>query len=160
MSNDLSHAALVARAGRWLRYSARIAETVAGNPHQSKVRCGVVLKELGTWGPETPDAIGWFNAGHCSILIEVKVSRADFLTDQKKRFRRHPKRGVGCYRYYMAPTGLIWPDELPDGWGLLETDGRRVQVVVPAMPFREYAKRNEEAMMFSELRRRQKEQGQ
>ncbi len=148
-----SHAALVDRAGRWLRYSAHITETILERQRTIKVRCGVVLTELVTWEEETPDAIGWFNAGQSSILVEVKVSRADFMADQKKRFRRKSKRGVGEYRYYLTLEGLLQPDELPEKWGLLEVVGRQVRVVVPAMEFREYAIDAEKAMMFSALRR-------
>ena len=27
------------------------------------------------------------------------------------------------FRYYLAPKGVIKPEELPEGWGLLEWDG-------------------------------------
>jgi len=72
-----------------------------------------------------PDAIGWKKACH-SVLIECKVSRADFLADRDKPFRQKPENGVGCERYYLAPRGLIRTEELPAGWGLLEIYGRDV----------------------------------
>jgi hypothetical protein len=28
--------------------------------------------------------------------------------------------GLGAYRFYLAPSGLLDPEELPEGWGLLE----------------------------------------
>ena len=34
--------------------------------------------------------------------------------------------GLGSERFYFAPKGLISPDELPEGWGLLELKGGRV----------------------------------
>lgn len=76
---------------------------------------------------EIPDAIGWRPYTHdgCgSTLIEVKVSRSDFLADARKRHRVETHTGMGVYRYYMAPAGLIAVEELPERWGLLEVTDR------------------------------------
>ena len=75
-----------------------------------------------------PDAIGWKQACH-SVLVECKVSRADFLADRNKPFRQKPETGVGCERYYLSPRGLIRIEELPTGWGLLEVCGHEIQKV-------------------------------
>jgi hypothetical protein len=75
-----------------------------------------------------PDAIGWKRACH-SVLVECKVSRADFLADRDKPFRQKPETGVGCERYYLAPQGLIGAAELPAHWGLLEVNGREIEKV-------------------------------
>jgi hypothetical protein len=66
-------------------------------------------------------------AGHNdgSIVLEAKVSRADFLADAKKPHRQ-PGKGLGRWRYYLCPEGLISPDELPLGWGLLYASERGV----------------------------------
>jgi hypothetical protein len=80
-------------------------------------RCDVVLPEFFSWNAELPDVIG-FKRNH-SDLVECKVSRADFLKDKKKHFRMFPEQGMGDYRYYCCPRGMISKDELPDGWGLL-----------------------------------------
>ena len=78
---------------------------------------------------ENPDAIGW---GRTTAIIECKTSRADFLREKKKACRReqHLPDGMGDYRWYMAPRGLLHPDEMPAGWGLLEVYGatRRTRV--------------------------------
>lgn len=74
---------------------------------------------------EQPDAIGFRNGVSC--LIEVKVSRADFLADGKKRVRFESSKGVGDWRFYLAPQGLMRIEELPQGWGLLEFDGRVIR---------------------------------
>lgn len=89
-------------------------------------RCGVVLSEQACASGEMPDAIGWKKACH-SVLVEGKVSRADFLADRDKPFRQKPEIGVGCERYYLAPQGLIRIEELPEGWGLLEVCSREVE---------------------------------
>ena len=81
--------------------------------------CGVAFKELYTLANgEYPDVIGFGSGGH-SVLVEVKVSRADFLKDQKKMFRKNPEMGMGRQRFYLCPTGLIKQEELPAGWGLV-----------------------------------------
>ena len=37
---------------------------------------------------------------------------------------------MGCERYYLTPVGLLKPEELLAGWGLLEVHGREVAQVV------------------------------
>jgi hypothetical protein len=90
-----------------------------------RYRCGVVLSEQACVSGEMPDAIGWKKACH-SVLVECKVSRADFLADRAKPWRTKPETGVGCERYYLTSKGLIRIEELPTGWGLLEISGREI----------------------------------
>lgn len=73
---------------------------------------------------EQPDCLG-FRSG-VSCLIECKTSRADFLADRKKKFRVDPSLGMGDWRFMLTPKGLIDVEELPVGWGLLETSGKRI----------------------------------
>ena len=120
MSADasLSHKDLCALAVSWLqRPKSR------GGPG-----CTVALTETTNWiNHEIPDAIGWrpyAQAMSGSVVVEVKVSRADFLADAAKPHRRQPALGMGAYRYYMAPAGLIAVDELPPQWGLVEITPR------------------------------------
>ena len=108
----MTHAKLVSMAVYWLR----------------RYRCGVVLSEQACVSGEMPDAIGWKKACH-SVLVESKVSRADFLVDRDKPFRQKSENGVGCERYYLAPQGMIRVEELPAGWGLLELRGREIEKV-------------------------------
>ena len=108
----MTHAQLVERAVRWLRL----------------YRCGVVLSEQACVSGEMPDAIGWKRANH-SVLVECKVTRADFLADRGKPFRAKPEQGVGSERFYLTPPALIKVEELPAGWGLLEIRRGRVEVV-------------------------------
>jgi hypothetical protein len=100
----MTHKDLVRKAGAWLT---------------NNRRCTVVLTELATQNNETPDAIGFYSSGGASILVECKTSRADFLADKNKIFRREQERGMGDRRYFMVPIGLISPDEVPDPWGLI-----------------------------------------
>jgi hypothetical protein len=134
----VTHAKLVAMAVQWLR----------------RYRCGVVLSEQACVSGEMPDAIGWKKACH-SVLVESKVSRADFLADRDKPFRQKPEIGVGCERYYLAPRGLVRTEELPAGWGLLEVCGRELErVKVSAKNLRsETGFQNEMNLLLASLRR-------
>lgn len=78
---------------------------------------GVAFKELKSLASEIPDVIG-FGAWE-SVMIEVKVSRSDFLSDKKKP---HRSKGMGNWRFYCCPKGMIRVDELPAGWGLIYVD--------------------------------------
>lgn len=91
--------------------------------------CGVAFKELNTATPngEYPDVIG-FASGGFSLLIEVKVSRSDFLADKNKMFRKNPELGMGSRRYYLCPKGLIKVEELPDDWGLIEVENGKARL--------------------------------
>jgi hypothetical protein len=108
----MTHSQLVERAVQWLRW----------------YRCGVVLSEQACVSGEMPDAIGWKQACR-SVLVECKISRADFLADRAKPFRQKPEKGVGSERYYLTPPGLITADELPPGWGLLEFRRGRIEML-------------------------------
>ncbi|MGY5852437.1 MAG: hypothetical protein RTU92_02595 [Candidatus Thorarchaeota archaeon] len=82
------------------------------------VKCSFAFKEMRTYTKETPDVIGWKN--NSSVLIECKASRSDFLTDVHKSFRQYG--GVGNYRFYLAPVGLLKHDDIPFKWGWLEAN--------------------------------------
>jgi hypothetical protein len=88
-----------------------------------KRRCPLVFTELGDSVSEIPDAIGWYHTK--SIVIECKTSVSDFKADSRKDHRR---LGVGCERYYLTPQGILDPDAIPFGWGLLEYTGRCVKI--------------------------------
>jgi hypothetical protein len=111
----MTHALLIRKAVEWLR----------------SYRCGVVLSEQACVSGEMPDAIGWKRACH-SVVVECKVSRADFLADRAKPWRQNSEIAVGCERFYLAPRALIRSEELPVGWGLLELHNRRIQVIRPS----------------------------
>jgi hypothetical protein len=88
--------------------------------------CGVALSECRSgWGGEIPDAIGFRAVYEMTetVVVEVKISRSDFLVDAKKPHRADGS-GMGMFRYYMCPEGLIQPDELPVRWGLLWVNSR------------------------------------
>ncbi len=138
-SYNPTHKELIKRGAIWLKNSER---------------CSVVLLERNS-GPdcsESPDLIGWKN-WH-STLIEVKISRADFLKDKKKMFRRIAKRGMGRSRYYLCPKGLIQPDEIPEKWGLLWANEYQIRRKVAPGGFElsDMAQKHEMGMLTKALR--------
>jgi len=109
----MTHTQLIRLGEQWLR----------------RYRCRIVLSEQTVDSGEVPDIIGWRSDGH-SIVVECKVSRADFLADRNKFSRLKPERAMGCERLYLTPKGLLDPSELPSGWGLLECSRRQLELAV------------------------------
>lgn len=83
-------------------------------------KCKYSVCELERIG-ECPDAFGWCSGG--TQLIEVKVTRSDFLSEKNKAWRKIPHNGLGMFRSYLCPEGLIKEKDLPEKWGLLYVDG-------------------------------------
>jgi len=144
-NNKPTHSELVKVAGRWL---------------SKTMSCGVVFTELVTTADETPDAFGL--RSDYTILVECKISRTDFFADQKKRFRKVSENGIGDYRFYLCPKGLISTNELPPKWGLLYYDGKRVRKIKAPkgniastwLDFKfDKSERKEYRIMYSALRR-------
>lgn len=90
--------------------------------------CDIALNEVGgILRGEIADAWGYrlpHQTSPGSVMVEVKASRADFLADKAKPHRSGDVLGLGNYRYYLCPEGLIQPDELPEKWGLLWVNTR------------------------------------
>jgi hypothetical protein len=105
----MTHSDIVNIAYKWLLKNGRI---------------GFAFKELKSLSQEIPDVIG-FDSWQ-STLIECKISRSDFLSDQKKT---HRKKGMGNWRFYCCPKGLIKQKDLPPKWGLIYVDEKgRAQI--------------------------------
>lgn len=131
-----THAELCLRAERWIR--AR--------------RYPIVLRDVRSSAiSEQPDAIG-FRISNDTLLVECKASRADFQRDRKKAHRR-PTRGMGYWRWYMAPRGLLGAADLPEGWGLVEVAGAKTSIVVKATPFYEREEIEEKRLLVTALDR-------
>lgn len=114
-----NHQGLCRLAANWLQRA----------PGRSGPACQVAFSEAkGGWNGEIPDAIGFRTAAEDegSVVVEVKVSRADYLADRAKAYRLNSGLGMGLYRYYMAPEGNISVQELPQGWGLVEVSPKGV----------------------------------
>jgi len=126
--------------------------------------CGAALKELNTCASnrERPDVIGFGSWGH-SVLIECKMSRSDFIADLKKPFRMCSELGMGTYRFYCCPNGVLQKEDLPEKWGLIWVDDRLKAECVykPYKGYIGYAEgfekniKAEHEIMYSALRRLQ-----
>ena len=119
--------------------------------------CGVHVSETSSSGPkasESPDAIGWKSYGNKSCVIEVKVSRGDFLGDGNKEHRKGPD-GMGNWRYFLVPKGLVEASEVPDTWGLLWYDGKKIYKKKEATyrKLTNNAIKFEKSLLYSELRK-------
>ncbi|WP_052465123.1 hypothetical protein [Geoalkalibacter subterraneus] len=145
----MTHAELIQIAERWLLGSKG---------------CSFAFTELKaiTHSGEIPDAIGW--KSDYTILVECKATRADFLSDKNKKFRKNPHLGMGTFRFYLCPQGVIEPQDLPEKWGLVIVGkkGKPRQVVGPngncwsrnsAFCHQQKNLRSETQMMASALRR-------
>lgn len=112
--------------------------------------CHVVLAERGIRGQE-PDVIGWKNG--LAYVLEVKVSRADFLADKRKPHVGDPN-ALGRARWYFVPEGIVTPADVPVPWGLIEFNGERClqrlkpQVLAPSL----VSAQRENQLLMSELR--------
>ncbi len=117
----------------------------SGNGHG----CHFTVIESSCYG-ENPDVFGVRHGTHGSyehngviyptgfdvgtVLLEAKTSRSDFLVDRKKPHRVQPETGMGKWRYYICPTDLIKPEELPEKWGLIYVNSRgHCNIVAGAM---------------------------
>jgi hypothetical protein len=119
----MTHQELCALAVKWLQRA----------PGREGPACQVAFSESRClWNGEIPDAIGFRTVAddRASVVVEVKVSRADFLVDRAKPHRQSSEQGMGMYRYYMAPEGLIDAAELPARWGLIVVSSKGAMRVV------------------------------
>lgn len=140
----MTHGELVKVAGKWLSKPWRNASCTGG--HGS---CAVILTEMTSAAHETPDAIG-FHSGF-STLIECKATVSDFKSDKGKWFRREPAQGMGTYRYFMVPKGLLKGEKIPEGWGVIDVaDGGKTRVSTVSAQFNSNL-RDENTMLLSLL---------
>lgn len=142
----MTHQELVELAGKWLK------------KHTQNIlipNCGTVITEMNsaTLTGEIPDVIGW--CSWCSVLIEVKVSRKDFLRDKNKNFKKSLDLGMGEYKYYICPKGLIKESDLPENWGLIWVDSNK-NIMIKKKSDKHNANLNSERSLLLSLIRRYK----
>jgi hypothetical protein len=83
---------------------------------------------------EFPDAIGYrfgfYQQG--TIVIEAKTSIEDFKRDALKAWKRMGP-GMGRWRFYVCPTGLLLPRDVPEDHGLIYAPlDRKLRIVKQA----------------------------
>ncbi|QZI90544.1 hypothetical protein MYOV003v1_p0220 [Vibrio phage 207E48.1] len=100
----------------------------------NNMNAGLVFVEHKTaTSREIPDVLMFRDGGRTTVCFEIKATRSDFLSDKNKPHRINPEQGVGDYRLYVAPVGVIKKSDLPPKWGLLEVtaSGRFKKTHVP-----------------------------
>ena len=80
-----------------------------------------------SWRMARPDV---FSVRHTSVedylqptVHEVKVSRADLLSDLRHPAKRESYQWLSCETYYVFPAGVAEPDEVPQEFGVWVLNG-------------------------------------
>ena len=81
----------------------------------------------GSWRMARPDV---FSVRRTSVedylqpmVHEIKVSRADLLSDLRHAAKRESYRWLCCEAYYVFPTGVAKPHEIPEPFGVWLMNG-------------------------------------
>lgn len=140
----MTHKELTKRASKWLKRHSQ--NMIVPN-------CTTIASEItsATSTGEIPDVIGW--CSWTSVLIEVKISRSDFLRDAKKPFREFADMGMGEHRYYICPKDLLTIEDMPENWGLLYCNEKGKIEIVKKAEQQEANLRCERSMLLSLNRR-------
>jgi hypothetical protein len=68
-----------------------------------------------------------------TVGFEVKISRSDFLHEVKQPEKRLAGMAVSRAFYFATPLGMVDPEEIPEGCGLVGVDmALRCHKIVPA----------------------------
>lgn len=74
----------------------------------------------------------WPSNRFLTISFEIKASRGDFLHEIKDPAKRTAAMYLANQYYFATPKGLVDPDELPEGTGLMEISNSTAKVKVQA----------------------------
>ena len=92
-------------------------ESISQQPQQGKA----------SWRLARPDV---FSVRRTSVenylqpmVHEVKVSRADLLSDLRHAAKRESYRWLSCETYYVVPAGVAEPHEIPEAFGVWLLNG-------------------------------------
>lgn len=71
----------------------------------------------------------WHSKRYLKIAYEIKVSRSDFNHELDNPLKRRFAETVADECYFAMPINMVSPDEIPQGWGLIEMNkgGLRVK---------------------------------
>ncbi len=118
-----THDALVGRIARQLIDDGRI--VFRGVSLRARVDAG--------WKPVRPDLFSIRNTSHDAYLApfvhEIKVSRADLLTDLRNPAKRAGYQALSQQFYYVLTEGIAEPDEVPADCGVMVAGTERLRVV-------------------------------
>ena len=57
------------------------------------------------------------------MVHEIKVSRADLLSDLRHAAKRESYQWLSCETYYVFPAGVAEPHEIPEAFGIWTLSG-------------------------------------
>lgn len=118
-----AHDALVARIARQLVDEGRV--VFRGVSLRAKVDAA--------WKPMRPDVFSIRNTSHEAYLApfvqEIKVSRADLLTDLHNAGKRAGYQALSQQFYYVLAAGIAEPQAIPDDCGVIVADSARLRVL-------------------------------
>ncbi|MCU0761232.1 MAG: hypothetical protein MUF07_18805 [Steroidobacteraceae bacterium] len=121
-----SHDALVARIAQQLVDEGRV--VFRGVALRAKVEAG--------WKPVRPDVFSIRNTSHDGHLApfvhEVKVSRADLLTDLRNAGKRAGYQALSQQFWYVLAEGIAEPAEIPEDCGVIVAEPGRLRVLRPS----------------------------
>lgn len=121
-----AHDALVERVARQLVDEGRV--VFRGVPLRAKVESG--------WKPVRPDVFSIRNTSHEAYLApfvhEVKVSRADLLTDLRNPGKRAGYQALSQQFWYVIAEGIAEPGEIPEDCGVIVSGAGGLRVLRPS----------------------------
>ncbi len=121
-----THDGLVGRIARQLVDEGRV--VFRGVPLRAKVDTG--------WKPVRPDVFSIRNTSHEAHLApfvhEIKVSRADLLTDLRNAGKRAGYQALSQQFYYVLAAGIAEADEVPADCGVIVAGERGLRVLRPS----------------------------
>lgn len=66
------------------------------------------------------------------VVHEIKVSRADLLSDLRKPMKGQAYRALASHCWYVVRAGLAEPQDVPEDFGLMQADDDGLTVLRPA----------------------------
>lgn len=118
-----SHDALVTRIARRLIDEGRV--VFRGVSLRARVEPG--------WKPVRPDVFSIRNTSHDACLApfvhEIKVSRADLLTDLRNAGKRAGYQALSQQFYYVLAAGVAEPGEIPEDCGVIVAEPDRLRLL-------------------------------
>jgi hypothetical protein len=121
-----THDALVERIARQLVAEGRV--VFRGVPLRARVDTG--------WKPVRPDIFSVRNTSHDAYLApfvhEIKVSRADLLTDLRNTGKRAGYQALSQQFYYVLAPGIAAPQDVPADCGVMVAEPERLRIARPS----------------------------
>jgi len=116
------------------------------------LKCQFAIQDANSMYGEIADVYGLSSS--YNVLVEVKSNQPDLKADAKKKCRQPDSVGLGMYRYYFFPKGLINGADVRLDWGILEYDivNKKVEVVRNSSKFVESV-RKADAIKYSIIRK-------